>query len=251
MVTWTAPHYEFQPLSERLTAFSKARKLMMHRKPYKALKERIGLVGTIRALEVTYGENGWHVHVHELLFLAPGCPLGHRELTFQFLPMWQSACQAAGVGLPNTRGVQVDDGSQAAQYASKWGIEAEMTKSHVKEGRKDSMTPWDFIRRGEKELFLEYGKAFKGRRQLVWSEGLRKILGLGEMQTDEELAGQEEEESLLLGELDRFQWETILRADRRGELLYVAEMKGWSGVLEYIAELIRADGSPSQRGVHE
>jgi hypothetical protein len=244
MVTWTVPHYDFQPLSQVLTGFGKARILMMHRKPFKGLKLRIGLAGTIRALEVTFTENGWHVHVHELFFTKPGFNPDLYGMSFDLLSMWRSACVTVGLGKPNVRGVQVQDGSVASQYAAKWGLDCEMTKSHVKQGREGSMTPWDFLRECEEELFREYAKCFKGKRQLVWSEGLRKLLGLGQMKTDEEVAGQVEEESILLGQLDKFQWETILRADRRAELLQVAETAGWSGILNYVANLIRGDECP-------
>lgn len=244
MITYTVPHYDFQALSEVLTGFTRARKLLMNRKPWKGLKKRIGLMGTVRALEVTYGENGWHVHVHELLFLMPEKPVSCLQLQGEILSMWQSACQSAGVGIPNLHGVQVDDGAKAARYASKWGMEDELTKSHVKQGRGENLTPWDFLRRGEEELFQEYGKAFKGKRQLVWSEGLRDLLGLGKMESDEQLAEEVEEESVLLGSLDPYQWDLIEKAELRGELLRVAEVSGWSGVLDYIRNLLRADYCP-------
>lgn len=244
MTTYTVPHYDFQALSQVLTGFTRARNLMLHRKPWKGLKKRIGLVGTVRALEVTYGENGWHVHVHELLFIAPGIEVNLLGVQADILSMWQAACQSAGMGIPNLHGVQVDDGAKAARYASKWGMEDELTKSHVKQGRGENLTPWDFLRREEEELFQEYGKAFKGKRQLVWSDGLRDLLGLGKMESDEELAGEAEEESVLLGSLDPYQWDLIQKAELRGELLRVAEVSGWSGVLDYIRNLLRADDCP-------
>lgn len=244
LVTYTVPHRDYQSLSQVLEGFIKARKFMFHRKPWKGLKKRIGLSGSVRALEVTYGENGWHVHVHELLFLMPEKPMSCLQLQGEILGMWQSACQSAGLGIPNLHGVQVDDGAKAARYASKWGMEEELTKSHVKKGRGENLTPWDFLRRGEEELFQEYGKAFKGKRQLVWSKGLRDLLGLGEMKTDEDLAGEVEEESFLLGSLDPYQWDLIQKAELRGELLRVAEVSGWGGVLNFIRNLLTDDSCP-------
>lgn len=244
MTTYTVPHYDFQGLFQVLAGFTKARKLMMNRRPWKGLKKRIGLVGTVRALEVTYGENGWHVHVHELLFLMPEKPVSCLQLQGEILSMWQAACQSAGMGTPNLHGVQVDDGAKAARYASKWGMEDELTKSHVKQGRGENLTPWDFLRREEEELFQEYVKAFKGKRQLVWSEGLRELLGLGKMESDEEVAGEVEEESVLLGSLEPYQWDVIQKAELRGELLRVAEVSGWGGVLDYIRNLLRVDDCP-------
>lgn len=239
MVVHTVPHYAHQTLNTVLEGFTRARRSMLNRKPYKRLQKQIGSAGSVRALEVTHGVNGWHVHDHELLFLAPGCEWDPLEIQGAMLEPWQDACESAGLGRPNFRGVQVQDGSQAAKYAAKWGLECELTKSHVKKGREDNLTPWDFLRQGKKELFCEYAKRFKGKRQLVWSDGLRDLLGLGKPLTDEEIADKEDEAAELLGQLTDYEWAWILRAEKRGELLQVANESGWLGVLRFIGELLR------------
>lgn len=239
MATHTVPHYAFQPLKLVLGAYGRARHLMRKRKPFLRLRGAIRLRGTIRSLEVTWGENGWHVHDHELLFVEGKLVESVGALEKSLLGMWQSACESVGLERPNDRGLRVADGSQAGDYASKWGMESEMTKSHTKEGR-DRLTPWDFLRRGEGDLFREYAKAFKGKRQLVWSEGLRGLLGVGPGKTDEELSGSVDEGAEVLGYLSRDQWAVVLRSDRRAELLQVAEREGWPGVVEYVVGLVRA-----------
>ncbi|MBV6574955.1 rolling circle replication protein, Rep63 protein, partial [Acinetobacter baumannii] len=80
---------------------------------------------------------------------------------------------------------------------SKWGIESELTKGHVKKGRNGGFTPFDLLQLSlynetifEKDfgkLFQEFAIAMKGSRQLVWSRGLKALLDLDE-KTDEELA---------------------------------------------------------------
>jgi hypothetical protein len=246
MLTQTVPHYAFQALSLVLGGFGKARKLMRHRKPWKRLAKRIGLIGTIRALEVTYGENGWHVHVHELLFLEPGFEVFLTGIEGEILKMWQDACESAGLDRPNMRGIQLQDGTYAARYAGKWGVEDELTKAHLKRGRDGNIGPWDMLRMAGAggtaiaPLFREYAEAFRGKRQLVWSEGLRDLLGLGVQVSDEELANQIEEEAVLLGTLKEYQWRIVLHADRRGELLEVAAAEGWPGVIAYIRGLVKA-----------
>lgn len=42
-------------------------------KVYAKWAARLGLVGYVRAVEVTYGRNGWHVHIHALWFVG-GAP---------------------------------------------------------------------------------------------------------------------------------------------------------------------------------
>ena len=71
------------------------------------------------------------------------------------------------------------NGQKAASYVSKWGLEHEMTKGHIKKGKTDSKTPFDLLRdyaEGDEnagKLFRIYFEAFKGTRQLNWSKGLK------------------------------------------------------------------------------
>ena len=72
-----------------------------------------------------------------------------------------------------------------------------------------------------RRLFREYAECFKGKRQLVWSRGLRELLGLEDI-SDEDLASRQEEDAYLLANLTLEQWRIIRQSDRRGELLEVA-----------------------------
>ena len=74
--TLTVPHYHNQSLITVLTGIVEARRKMTNNrswrgsKKYFGLKDEIGCVGLIAAKEVTHGQNGWHVHFHELVFLS-------------------------------------------------------------------------------------------------------------------------------------------------------------------------------------
>lgn len=250
MLTLTVPHYDYQPLREVLGGFTRSRRLFRHRKTWKTLSSAIGLRGSVRALEVTWGENGWHVHSHELLFLSPGREVSIDEIESRALFMWKSACGSAGMSEPNGRGVRIHDGSYAGKYAGKWGLECEITKGHIKAGRDGNYSPWDLLRgieQGNQEwrtTFTEYAKAFRGKHQLEWSKGLRELLGLGVAETDEEIAKKIEEEAVLLGQLTRNQWRLVLQAEKRGELLEIAAVDGWSGVLRFIGKLVYSGKCP-------
>ena len=244
LLTLTVPHYAQQPLKGVLAGFTKARGLLRNRKTWKGWASRVGLKGSVRALEVTHGGNGWHVHSHELLFLEGFAGGDLPGLEAEVLRMWQAACETAGAGTPNEHGVRLHDGTYAAQYASKWGLDQELTKGHIKRGRGGNSSPWDLLREvlatGEDEpaeLFREYVKGFKGRRQLSYSEGLRCLLGLGVEQDDEELAARIEEEAVLLGSLSRSDWARVVLAEKRGEVLEVATATGWPGVVELVRRL--------------
>lgn len=193
------------------------------------LKEKIGLVGTIRAIEVTYGANGFHPHLHILLFLESS--ITPREVQALYAPLWQSSCVKQGLPRPSdAHGCKVDDGSWAAAYASKWGLESEMTKGHNKTaGEGKGMTPWDMLRavlhdKDEQaaKLFKVYYEAFKGRRQLCWSKGLKKLLDVVDL-TDEELAAQEQEQAVELSSITAQQWRVIYSRKMESAVLDVAE----------------------------
>lgn len=191
--------------------------------------------GYIRALEVTHGENGFHPHFHLLVFTSENMPAS--ILQYVYSHAWKRACRLAGLPEPSDeRGVTVKDGSHAAEYASKWGLEDEMTKAHVKTTKLKGLTPWGMLRAvldGDdpdypparaSALFRVYAKAFHGRRQLYWSNGLRKLLQLAQELTDEELIAQaEDEQSTLLATITVKQWRAIRQFQQEAHLLTVAE----------------------------
>lgn len=260
LVTQTVPHYSRQALETVLEGLQRARRLMRNRKPWKKLTEELGLVGTVRGLEVTWGEvNGWHPHIHELWIVRANVLQSLAGLRDRLFPMWESACLSAGLNRPNkVHGITVEGGKEAARYVadwgrekggkgSIWGLEHELAKSHVKKGREGRLSPWDLLRavyagdvkRGVQ--FEEYARCFRGKHQLEYSRGLRAVLDLGEVATDEEIAKADEPGAELLGTLKPAEWRIILRADRRGELLEVAGREGWAGVVQFIRGLCRAD----------
>ncbi len=241
LLTLTAPHYQGDGLKGLVDRFRDARRRLRRSKTWRMWAPRINLQGSVCAIEVTYGENGWHVHTHEILFTEPG---DRKPIAEDILAAWQRACVAAGLEIPNHHGVEIGDGSKAGSYASKWGMEHELTKAHIKKGNQGGSTPWDFLTQyheGEKEisrsLFKEYACAFKGRRQLVWSKGTRDLLGLDPELTDEDLAAIEEDQAEVIVEISREDWKIVVRYQVRGELLNVARERGGEGVVEYIAAL--------------
>ena len=138
----------------------------------------------ISCFEITHGDNGFHPHYHVLLFIPYSIGVGSLSLMqADMFKVWEHCCLKAGLGAPSQQhGLHLQAGNEAGNYVSKWGLEHEMTKGHVKKG-KDSRTPFDILRSfdetgDEKEanLFRLYYFAFKGQRQLNWSRGLKKTL---------------------------------------------------------------------------
>ena len=212
------------------------------------MRKMIGLKGTIRVLETTYGENGWHPHYHVLLITDSN--LSPEDVQALWYPVWLDGCRKVGLPEPSmAHGVQVDDGSRAAKYVTKWGMDSELTKGHLKKGKR-SVNPWDLLRvhtfgldhqaialelrevmQGlgiDKEkagaLWLVFFRSFKGARQLYWSNGLRKLLGLQKEATDQELAEKEMDTvAAVLATLTDAQRFDLIRTKSLPKLLNLAE----------------------------
>ena len=233
LLTQTIRHGIGDSLSCGLAGIAAAEKLLWSSRSGAAVRDRLGVVGTIKTTEVTWGaENGWHPHKHTLLFLkAPVSPsVIHAELS----PLWINACVKSGLPAPTReRGLTVQDGSFADKYVSKWGLESEMTKGHSKIAKVGGMTPFALVENvletGDAQswaLFQEYDKALKGKRQLVWSKGLRALLlqGVAE-KSDEELANEEDPDvqAVFLASISVLEWKAILHYKYRAIFLAKCE----------------------------
>lgn len=254
LLTLTTPHYHHNKLSEILESQKKALYYFNSGKVASEFNSSIGLIGSIRALEVTHGRlrennNGWHPHYHILLFAKSGLDLD--DLKRSFYDRWLKACIRAKMpSLPDfLHGVSIDNGQKASSYVSKWGLESEMTKGHIKKSNKGE-TPFDLLRAvltdNDKQaaaLFREFAETFKGKSQLHWSRGLKAKFDLQDV-TDETLSEQIDDDAMKLGIIELEDWQLILKLDFRGELLEVAK-KGFNSVLEFIGQLKIENINPS------
>lgn len=230
LATFTIPHGRGHDLKQIRAQILDAWRKGSTSRAGKFMRKMIGLRGYIRVVEVTYGANGWHPHFHVLLFLDT--ELSAQEIQEAWYPIWLDGCRKAGLEDPSeAHGVRVDDGTRAAQYVTKWGMDSELTKGHLKKGKK-SVNPWDLLRiytfglegiapelreiaaglgidkKRARALWLDFFHAFKGTRQLYWSNGLRALLGLSKEKTDQEIA-EEEMDPLagLLATLTPYWWD--------------------------------------------
>jgi hypothetical protein len=238
LLTLTAPHRKGESLTALVNGLARARQHFFNSRAWRTAKKDAGIVGTVTSSEVTYGGNGWHPHSHGLVFLTGAPPDAESLLT-----QWKASCVAAGLREPNGHGLTWQDGSKAAEYAAKWGLPEEVTRANTKKGREGQRTPWDLLRDAGNgdveagELFREYSYVFKGKRQLVWSKGLRDLLGLGREKDDEELAEEKTEEAALVVELDPEEWKLVLGNDMRAEVLIAAREGGAEAVWKMLRSL--------------
>ena len=222
LLTLTNAHHYGDNLDQLLTGQQKAIKYLWGDRKTKERFALLGKVGHIITTEVTHGKNGWHPHYHILLFFKNSVDIKALRLFIAF--EWQNCCRKSGLKLPSVEhGCDLQDGTYADKYVSKWGLEDEMTKGHTKKGKEGGLTPFDLLRQSVdnphySHLFRQFADAFKGKQQLHWTRGLKKLLAVSD-RTDEELAEETEKESIEIKEIANPIWRLVLQYKIRGEYL--------------------------------
>ncbi len=264
-LTLTVPHYADDNLSALMGDYGEALRSFWSRRGTKDALKSVGYLGSIRALEVTHGRNGWHPHTHYLLFVSSDARTCQIQDALHL--QWNKTVEKHLDRQINRHGLTLqlvgggsevggtdEDARQLAKYVVKsledcvWGTGREMTLGHIKKGRQGGRTPFallhDYATTGDDQaglLFAQFVAAFHRRKQLVWSPGLRKaLLHLDVEATDEQLAEAAVEDSTCLGIISTDQWWRVLaspRKDARGLLLEVATSGGWGAVLRFLESL--------------
>ena len=247
LVTFTFAHTRADELSVLVPGFCKALSRLKASRAYKRVRDLLGHSGSIRALEVTHGGNGWHPHCHEIWFLDD--PATFRDLQKakdDLYVTWAKVCMNSGLGRPTkSRGIDIQyfdqEGHEAVgSYVAKWGHE--MTSTHTKTGKNGSRTPWDILADLDESysyrdatLFREYVSAFKGRAQLYWSPGLKERFQVVEF-SDQERA--ELPESEHVADLSNEQWKAIKSLNAQTLVLSMAERVAVPEFLEFLDRLV-------------
>ena len=255
LLTLTCPHQAKDNLADLLAKQAKALHAFWSDRVVKGILADMGTIGQIRALEVTHGRlspqnNGWHPHYHVMMFQGSGVDLARfdqaqmTDWQVRLYLRWAARCVAAGLGEPSyAHGLKLDDGSKAAKYVAKWGLEDELTKGHTKKALHGE-TPFDFLRsivadKADKQaaaLFVEFAKTFEGKRQLHWSKGLKKRFLVAD-KTDEALAAETDDKARLLGMITLDEWRDVLAVEGRSVVLQLAACGGWEAVAVYLVEI--------------
>jgi hypothetical protein len=240
LCTFTLQHSAADGLSGLLDDLQGAIRKMRSGRAWMSFQDRHGVAGTIRALEVTDGVHGFHPHQHVLFFVGAGVDLD--AFTRELRDRWLASVSKVGRYASPRWGLDVrSSDAQIAEYVAKWGKEPKWTTAHElaksvsKRGRRDGLTMLQllesFVVYGEAgwadvgfgRRWREYAVAFKGKKQLVWSKGLRALLGLVvEEKTDQQLVEEVVEDAVCLALIDLAGWRIVLANDARGELLDVA-----------------------------
>jgi hypothetical protein len=252
MITLTMRHHLGHQLSDSWTTATSSwvRLLRTHGKhvdSWVKIKDEFGVLGFVRALEATYGEQfGWHPHIHAVLVLdGPVSPQRVRVLGERMYAIWEKGLARRGyTAIRDSGGLDIRVSTEAteqrlAEYFVKQ-LAVEATHGHAKQGRQHGRTPFQVLADCENgevadlEVWWEWEKASFGRQQLTWSDGLREMAGLAAKEaTDEELAAEETGGEDLL-QLPAETKTAICNAEAETELLDVSEAEGIVGAERWL-----------------
>lgn len=208
-------------------------------------KDTYGIIGYLRSIEVTIGDNGWHPHIHALIFTEK--PLS-KDAEAALRDAWFSRYEAfivkQGRKAPSkVHGMdwqQVRSAGDVSQYLSKVqdehgtdrNVHMEIARGDLKQGRRKGRTPFqlltDALATGEVQdlaKWYEYEEVTHNRKAITWSNGLRTRYDVEEV-SDEELANTEEDMPTETINLSESEIQLLWMHGARLELLEAAERGG-------------------------
>jgi hypothetical protein len=185
-------------------------------------RKRLGWLGAVRAVEVTYGRNGWHPHLHVLIFtrgrLSDDLEQGYGAW---LAAAWQEKVVGLGGRVPSEAvGVHlaaITSGESAGEYVAKVqdgdgeaverNVAAELLRGDLKQARRNrhgvkGLVPFQLldligdteqrVHDGALRAWHEYEHATKGRRCITGLSPLSKLYGVADP-SDAALAAADQE----------------------------------------------------------
>jgi hypothetical protein len=214
MVTFTLSHLVCSTLSATRKGLAQSYDAVFSGGWYQNLKDEYGIKGKIKAWESNYGRNGWHPHIHMLMFLeyelSPEQIAGFKKFVSK---RYMKALDRRGFHASFQHGVDVRTAeSDIADYIAKfgrepqnktWGADSEIARIPAKKAALDGLTPFQLLAAADGDtdelrhlsvihegatddelksiaaaLYVEYFKAMKRNPRIVWSDGLKEFLEL-------------------------------------------------------------------------
>lgn len=271
MVTLTMRHKKGDPLSDLWAGLGEAWRAATRGKEWDKERAEYGVLGTTRIVETTFGENGWHLHVHALIFFSGKPTVAELELLGkQMFQRWRTRLTTLGLRAPlaNSGGLDIRpvySSDELGAYLNKLSsvdeiaISAaqELSHSDTKTGRSGGRTPWQILGDGMQEkraapdmpsaslgIWHEWEDASRGKRFMVWSrntspEWLAILDARGEVQTEEQATVDPGPEAQLVGFIPREAWLGLIRHHRPAIalILNAVEAEGLAGAARCLAHL--------------
>ncbi len=265
LLTLTLPHDFGQTLKDLLGTVRQSLSTLVSGRRWQEDKGRFDLNHWVRAHDVTVGPNGWHPHLHIVLF-------GDRALSTDELATLEERLfqrWAGAIGNRGNRRPTREHGIALEQARSRSDVsryvcqvvagDEESTPVALEVARGDlktsshhgHRTPWqvlaDFRETGDAfllKLWHEWEQTTRNVHAIRWSKGLRAAVGLRKELSDEEIVAVE-----IGGEVvyvfSRYEWRVLTRTRGAMHAVLCAAEEGGS---EAVMVLINCLGIPPNRG---
>lgn len=207
LLTYTLRHGVGDDPRVLRSLLTKAHSRFVSGNSWKAIAKRVGYLGTVRAVETTWGpRHGYHPHIHAMVFFER--PLSDEQRAYLRLVLparWlECVAWASGklgldetIGLPSLdNGLRFDYGADAAEYITKMGLvdadargaalARELTDVGTKEALDDHRTMYEIMcsiatlranrlwmsALADERVYLRYVEAFRGFKPILFARGL-------------------------------------------------------------------------------
>lgn len=171
---------------------------------FRAKHLAFGQVGYFRVAEITTGENGEHLHLHLLRFIDRWLtPEELQDWGKSIFEKWSNALVAEGSRKPSMSGYdfqQLSRASELSGYFTKGFDNPIHEPIHGPVSPKRGRNIWRLLDDALENPLSDpannwraYERDTLGMKQITWSSGFRRLLGIVEEKTDDELARDETE----------------------------------------------------------
>jgi hypothetical protein len=216
LLTLTIPHTHDQTLAETWRTLRELWGALLSGKGWQTAKTNFGVEHYVRAYDLTHGANGWHPHIHALVFTRTR--LTDKQVAAFATSLYERAhrhLDKRGIpGLSRLHGVVIERAktrkdvtrylcqvvSEDGNARGGWSLPEEALRTDLKTSRHaGQVSPWQMLgmasvriepgegsaKREEKReryraLWREYERGTKGARAVRWSAGFRAMNGLAE-----------------------------------------------------------------------
>ncbi|MEV0938721.1 protein rep, partial [Streptomyces phaeochromogenes] len=211
MVTLTARHKKYHDLAPVLDAVANGWRRLMSGKAWAGdkktgllgEKDKLGIRGYIRSLEVTWGHrNGFHPHLHVVVLMNNETTEELAYMMGRWWKTWRAWMKKHGYEPTEKHGIvwsKVTTPQEAGEYIAKLqegrGLGNEIARGDMKSGSLKTLAPFELLEyfrlTGDMDVipvWRQYEQGTFNRRAITWSRGLRPELLPKEVEkTDEEV----------------------------------------------------------------
>lgn len=248
----TLPHYQSEGLKDNMEILIEGFNWVKEHRAVKSILPEPLIY--LRSLEITFGVNGWHPHLHPIFILPKGQGERYLNQFRKYFLSWLGLNEKLTVHAER-RAVSFEIWDEKiatlSDYLCKWSISNEVGNGQSKKTKTASgytpfqilellsdEKPWD-LKQDQETTFKEYARVIKGRRMLQASRGFFKAVKV-ETKTDEDIV-KDDEVAEKLFTISPVVWCEAVRKDLIFDLIEAYDFGGVdavSDVIDYIYNLL-------------